>query len=168
MATGYKFPYKGIETDIADIAAPGYDTTLAPGVYFSKSGFITNNKTGINDNKFLAVDNCDPWKTGIGVRNVKIKIEDTEQIINYYSSSVEDYKLTNDIASIYSCPNFKKVIGFYGDGEQPDPTAIKVFERNKTYRLQISIWDGDFFISIGDSTPFWYIRRSISFLSLSL
>ena len=60
MATGYKFPYKGIATDIANIAAPGYDTTLAPCVYFGKAGFITDNKTGINDNKFLAVNNYDP------------------------------------------------------------------------------------------------------------
>lgn len=160
MATGYKFPYKGVATDIADIAAPGYDTTLAPCVYFGKSGFITDNKTGVNDNKFLAVNSDDPWKTGIGVRNVKIKIGDTEQTIHYYSSSVEDYKLTNDIASKYSCPNFKKVIGFYGDGVQPDPTAIKVFERygkdNKgntiyqTYRLQVRKWNDGFLISIGE------------------
>ena len=82
---------------------------------------------------------------------MKIKIDGTEQTIHYYSSSVEGYELTNDIASKYSCPNFKKVIGFYGDGVQPDSTAIKVFERNKTYRLQISIWDGDFLISIGEN-----------------
>ena len=85
------------------------------------------------------------------MRNVKIKIDDTEQTIHYYSSSVEDYELTNDIASKYSCPNFKKVIGFYGDGTQSDPTAIKVFERGKTYRLQIKISDNSFLISMGEN-----------------
>ena len=73
-------------------------------------------------------------------------------MINYYSSNKTGvFGLTNDIASKYSCPNFKKVIGFYGDGVQPDSTAIKVFERGKTYRLQVRIWDGDFFISIGEN-----------------
>ena len=83
-------------------------------------------------------------------------------MINYYSSNKTGvFGLTNDIASKYSCPNFKKVIGFYGDGTQPDPTAIKVFERYKkdekgnkiyqTYRLQVRIWDGDFLISIGEN-----------------
>ena len=133
---GYKFPYKDVATDIADIAAPGYATTLAPCVYFGKAGY----KTGTNDNnKFLAVNDDDPWKIGVGV-------------INYYSSNKTGvFGLTNDIASKYSCPNFKKVIGFYGDGVQPDPTAIKVFERGKTYRLQVRIWDGDFLISIGEN-----------------
>ena len=73
-------------------------------------------------------------------------------MINYYSSNKTGvFGPTNDIASKYSCPNFKKVIGFYGDGVQPDSTAIKVFERGKTYRLQVRIWDGDFLISIGEN-----------------
>lgn len=144
---GYKIPYNNTPTDIGEIAAPGYANTLAPCVYFGKAGFITDNKTGLNDNKFLAVNNDDKWKTGIGA-------------INYYSSRVEDYELTNDIASKYSCPNFKKVIGFYGDGTQPDSTARKVFKMygkdNKgntiyqTYRLQVRKWNGGFLISIGE------------------
>ena len=134
---GYKIPYNNTPTDIGEIAAPGYANTLAPCVYFGKAGFITDNKTGLNDNKFLAVNNDDKWKTGIGA-------------INYYSSSVDGYELTNDIASKYSCPNFKKIIGFYGDGVQPDSTARKVFKLNTTYRLQVSIWDGGFLISIGE------------------
>ena len=134
---GYKIPYNKVSTDIGEIAAPGYANTLAPCVYFGKAGFITDNKTGINDNKFLAVNEDDKWKTGIGA-------------INYYKSSIKNYELINDIASIYSCPNFKKVIGFYGDGVQPDSTAIKVFERGKTYRLQVRIWEGGFLISIGN------------------
>ena len=57
MVTGYKFPYKDVATDIADIAAPGYANTLAPCVYFGKAGY----KTGTNDNnKFLAVNDDDP------------------------------------------------------------------------------------------------------------
>lgn len=173
MAIGYKFPYKGVATDIADIAAPGYANTLAPCVYFGKAGFITDNKTGLNDNKFLAVNNDDKWKTGIGA-------------INYYSSSVEDYKLTNDIASKYSCPNFKKVIGFYGDDTQPNPTAIKVFERygkdNKgntiyqTYRLQVRKWNDGFLISIGDNATTsgvanvgeWYLKSKTGTLPTAL
>lgn len=173
---GYKIPYNNTPTDIGEIAAPGYSNTLAPCVSFGKAGFRTGNKTGPNDNKFLAVDNCDPWKTGIGVRNVKIKIEDTEQTIHYYSSSVKYHELTNDIASIYSCPNFKKVIGFYGDGTQPDPSAIKVFERKKTYRLKISRWNNGFLISIGDDATDgsganvgnWHIKSNTGKIPTSL
>ena len=107
---------------------------------------------------------------------MKIKIEDTEQTIHYYSSSVKFYGLTNDIASIYSCPNFKKVIGFYGDGKQPDPSARKVFERGKTYRLKISIWDNGFLISIGDDATKgslinvgkWHIKSNTGKIPTSL
>ena len=110
------------------------------------------------------------------MRNVKIKIEDTEQTIHYYSSSVKDYELTNDIASIYSCPNFKKVIGFYGDGAQPDPSAIKVFKRGETYRLKISRWNNGFLISIGDDATDgsatnvgnWHIKSNTGKIPTSL
>ena len=75
-------------------------------------------------------------------------------MINYYSSNKTGvFGLTNDIASKYSCPNFKKVIGFYGDGTQPDPSAIKVFKRGKTYRLKISRWNNGFLISIDKNEP---------------
>ena len=60
MVTGYKFPYKGVSTDIADIAVPGHGGTPDPCVCFGEAGFRTDNKTGINDNKFLAVNNDDP------------------------------------------------------------------------------------------------------------
>ena len=57
---GYKIPYNNTPTDIGEIAAPGYSSTLAPCVYFGKAGFRTGNKTGPNDNKFLAVNSDDP------------------------------------------------------------------------------------------------------------
>ncbi len=141
---GYKIPYKGNKyraTDIGNIAVPGYSSTLAPCVYFGKAGFITDNKIGVDDNKFLAVNSYDPWKTGIDATK-------------YYKSSRDDeYSFTNDIASISSCPNFKKVIGFYGDGTQPNSAAIKVFKRGKTYRLQVrrESLNDSFLISIVDN-----------------
>lgn len=161
---GYKIPYNNIPTDIGEIAVKGGSNIPGPSVSLGYVGFRTNDKHGINDNSFLAVNSTDSWKQGTGV-------------INYYKSSSKELStfFDDDVASIYSCPNFKKIIGFYGDGAQPDTTARKVFKQNTTYRLQVKLWDEGFLISINDKATdgtaggkSWHLKSKTGKLPTSL
>ena len=145
MATGYKI--NGV--DISELAMQDYGSTQCPTISLGVTGFSTNAKTtpvtDITNNRFWATDSSDPWKQPSNITK------------NYYKSdkSYSDSDLKNaDIATIESCPNFKKIIGFYGgDVAAPHSTAKKIFEAGKTYRIHVYRADDDssIFIRIRDN-----------------